>query len=221
MTLTPAAARVLDFCKRRPAVTIEALCSSLSVAPITVRRALKTLGYFSSFNHNARYYTLAERPCFDANGLWFYRTIGFSRHQTLCRTLVALVAQAPTGLTPEELSALLRTPVGNLLPRLANEQQLARRRLGRCTVYLAVDAAVQQQQWQQRLLPCPAPMVPDALPDAAPVELLLPFLVEWIRSPKASLEQLRRRRQRDGVALSAQQAKQAAEYFQLEKKEAH
>jgi len=187
---------------------------------MTVSRALKQHGYFSSFNHNARYYTLRQTPRFDANGLWFYRSIGFSRHQTLTKTLVALVRAAPTGTTPEELTDLLHTPVGNLLARLARQKHLARRRLGRRTVYLAPDAPRQEQQWRQRQQPCPAPIAPAVLPDKVPLSLVLPFLVEFIRSPQVPTEQLRRALLRQGQSLSPQQAQDIIDHFQLEKKEA-
>ena len=62
-------ARVLDFCKPRPVFTLAQLQAELRLAGITIRRALKALGYLCSFNHNARYYTLADRPQFAANGL--------------------------------------------------------------------------------------------------------------------------------------------------------
>src|SRR4051812_38476900 len=129
MTLTLQQARVVDFCKARPVVTLAQVRSALGLAPITIRRALKEHGYFCSFNHNARYYTLADRPRFTANGLWFYRSIGFSRHRSLTKTLVVLVHDAAAGATPEEFADLLRTAVGNLLASLARQQQLARRRL--------------------------------------------------------------------------------------------
>src|SRR5438876_11661701 len=123
MTLTPEQARVLDFCKRRPVVTLTQIRTVVHLAPITIRRVLKEHGYFCSFNHNACYYTLAERPRFDANGLWFYRSIGFSRQRTLPSTLVALVHAADSGATPEELAKLLLTPVNNLLASLARQPQ--------------------------------------------------------------------------------------------------
>src|SRR5580692_628368 len=125
MTLTTAQARVRDFCKRRPVFTLAQLGSALGLAPITLRRALKRLGCFSSFNHNARYYTLPDKPRFSAPGLWFYRSIGFSRHRSLTKTLLVLVQDTATGATPEELTTLLRTTVGNVLASLARQQQLA------------------------------------------------------------------------------------------------
>src|SRR5258708_6093208 len=69
MTLTLQEARVLAFCKRRPVVTLERVCSVLCLAPITVYRALKKHAYFSSINYNARYYTLATTPLFAEDGL--------------------------------------------------------------------------------------------------------------------------------------------------------
>src|ERR1700735_3172429 len=101
MTLTTQEALGVDFCKRRAVVTVAQVCSVLCLAPITVRRALKKHGYYSSINHNARYYTLAHKPHFAANGLWFYRSIAFSCHRTLPKTLLALVQQATAGATPE------------------------------------------------------------------------------------------------------------------------
>src|SRR5580704_7940360 len=104
----------------------------------------------SSINHNARYYTLATTPLFADNGLWFYRSIAFSCHGTLAETLVAVVGQASAGATPNELAHLLRTPVHNLLARLATQQRLGRRRLGHRVVYLCSDPQQQERQWQQR-----------------------------------------------------------------------
>jgi hypothetical protein len=187
---------------------------------MTVSRALKQHGYFTSFNHNARYYTLRQTPRFDANGLWFYRSIGFSRHRTLIETVLALVAEAPAGATPDELTSLLCTPVGNLLASLARQQRLARRRLGRQVVYLAADAQQQEQQWRQRQQSCPVPMAPALLPDEVPLSLALPVLVELIRSPQASAAQLARVLQGKGLARRTKVAQAIVDHFQLEKKEA-
>jgi hypothetical protein len=219
MPLTPQEARVVDFCTLRPVVTLAQICSALDVAPITARRALKEHGYYSSFNHNARYYTLADRPRFAANGLWFYRSIGFSRHRSLTRTLVALVEAAAAGATLEELAGLLRTPVGNLLADLARQRRLARRRLGHRVVYLAADPQRQEQQWRQRGQPEAAEATPAALPGGVPLSLVVPVLVEMIRSPQASAEKLAEALQRDGLPLRSQQAQDVVDHFRLEKKE--
>jgi hypothetical protein len=220
MTLTTPEARVLDFCKRRAVVTMPQLCSQLRLAPITIRRALKTHGYFSSFNHNARYYTLADKPRFADNGLWFYRSIGFSRYRTLTKTLVVLVHDAANGATPEELAKLLRTPVGNLLARLARQQLLARRRLGHRVVYLASDPQRQEQQWTlRRQDPNPSATL-SVLPASLPLATVLPLLAELIRSPEDSIDQLARTLGRQGVSMDPPDVQAILAFYHLEKKEA-
>jgi hypothetical protein len=220
MLLPPHQAAVLDHFKHRPVATLEQLRSALGLSHMTVFRALTKHGYFRSFNHGAHFYTLSHTPRFDAKGLWFYRSIGFSRHRTLIETVLALVAEALAGATPEELTSLLRTPVGNLLASLARQQRLARRRLGRQVVYLTADAQQQEQQWRQRQQPCPVPLAPALLPDDVPLSLALPVLVELIRSPGASAAQLARVLQGKGLARRTKVAQAIVDHFQLEKKEA-
>src|SRR5215472_13756968 len=151
MPLTPQHAAVLDYFKRRPIATLEQLRCCSGSSHMTVFRALKRHGYFTSFNHNARYYTLRQIPRFDARGLWFYRSIGFSQYRTLPDSLVALVEASAAGLLAAELASILRTPVTNLLARLVRQQRLARRCLGRQVVYLALSPPRQEQQWLHRL----------------------------------------------------------------------
>jgi hypothetical protein len=118
---------------------------------MTVFRALKKVGYYTSYNHNAAYYTLADVPEFDDWGLWAYRNVRFSRAGTLLETLVALVARAPAGLTVGELEERLQTPVANLLSRLVQHGQLQRQVLrGRHVVYLSSEAEPGRRQWEQR-----------------------------------------------------------------------
>jgi hypothetical protein len=220
MPFTTPEARIVDFCKRRPVVTLAQLCSVLRLAPITIRRALKTHGYFCSFNHNARSYTLAEKPAFAANGLWFYRSIGFSRHHTLTKTLVVLVHDAPAGATPEELTHLLRTSVGNLLASLARQDQLVRRRLGHRVVYLACDPQRQEQQWTHRQMNSSPSANRSALSADLTAATVLPLLAERIRSPRDSVDQLARTLLRQGVPVDPPRVQAILAFYQLEKKEA-
>jgi hypothetical protein len=217
MPQTPRQPAVLDYFGRRPVATLARARSALSLSHMTIFRALKSHGYYTSFNHNARYYTLCQTPRFDARGLWFYRTIGFSRHRTLPNTLVALVRESSAGATADELADLLRTPVANLLARLAHQSLLARRPLARQTIYLAPDASTQEAQWQRRCQPDPVPTAHALLPNHLPVSLVLAVLVEWICTPEASPEQVSRVLQGKGLAPSPQQVQDVADHFLLKK----
>lgn len=212
MPPTPQQAAVLAYFTRRPVATLAQVRSAVPVSNMTVFRALKGHGYCTSFNHNARYYTLAQTPRFDDHGLWFQRTIGFSRHRTLPDTLVALVRDSPAGATASELADLLRTPIANLLARFAQQSLLARR-LGRQTIYLAPEAPRQESQWQRRCRPDPGPTDPAVLPAHLPVPLVLAALVEWIRTPDASPEQVCRVLRDKGLAATPQQVQDVADHF--------
>jgi hypothetical protein len=220
MPLTPQQAAVLDHFKHRPVATLEQLRSALDISHMTVFRALKQHGYFTSFNHNARYYTLRQTPRFDANGLWFYRSIGFSRHRTLPDTLLAVVNASPAGYTPSDLALLLRTPVNNLLATLARRQRLARRGSGRSVVYLALHPQRQQEQWLQR---CnggdPSPTRP-VLPANLSPATILPLLAELMRSPEDSIDQLARTLRRQSLPVDPPDVQAVFAFYQLEKKEA-
>jgi len=152
--------------------------------------------------------------------LWFYRSIGFSRHRTLTRTLVVLVHDAAAGATPEELTQLLRTPVGNLLALLARQQQLARRRLGHRVVYLAADTQRQEQQFTQRLENTATSATALALPATLSPHSILPLLAEMIRSPEDSIDQLARTLAQQGIPLKPPDVQTILAFYDLEKKEA-
>ena len=80
-----------------------------------------------------------KRHVFDEDGLWFYRTVGFSSYGNLTRTVVGLVDHSPVGLTPNELATLLHVRVQNQLFYLSVQEELDRIALGRGYVYLSVD----------------------------------------------------------------------------------
>jgi hypothetical protein len=131
-----------------------------------------------------------------------------------------LVRDSPAGATPNELSTLLRGPVGNVLASLARQQQLARRRLGHCVVYLACQPQRQDQQWLLRINNREAATLTPALPANLPPTTLLPLLTELIRLPEASVDQLARLLQRRGLSVHPSDVQAVFTFYQLEKKEA-
>src|SRR4030067_2617156 len=67
----------------------------------TIFRILKAVGYFTSYSHARRYYTLRRIPKFDRWGLWTWREVGFSSHGTLRATAGFLIEQSAPGRTPD------------------------------------------------------------------------------------------------------------------------
>jgi len=112
---------------RRRVATLEVLFEALGTrSRMTVFRRLKEVGYRSSFTHRGRYYTLREIPRFDADGLWFYEGVGFSRFGTLKETVAQMVPEAQAGSTQSELTAVLRVPVQRPLHDLFRAEVLGR-----------------------------------------------------------------------------------------------
>jgi hypothetical protein len=118
---------------------------------MTVFRRLREIGYRSSFTHAGRYYTLADIPTFDEQGLWFYGDIGFSRVGTLKETTVVQVEQTPEGRTHAELRNLLRVRVHNTLLGLLREGRIGREPLGETYLYVSADPQRAAAQIGERL----------------------------------------------------------------------
>ncbi len=181
---------------------IEPLASELGYSVPSTRRFLGETGYYSSFTHNGRWYTLRSIPRFDRDGIWFFDAIGFSRAGSLTNTLIKLTIRSPAGMTAEQLGEKLCCRCHSILVQLYRRGKLQRQKLGRSHVYLAVDPTTQASQRQA--------MEGKSAPQGQlPAEVAVFILVEFIRHPDLSFKQLakvitRRRR----ITLEATQIKE-------------
>lgn len=107
---------------------------------MTLYRRLSEVGYWSSYTNAGGYYTLKDIPVFDADGLWLYRRVGFSRDGTLKKTVVRLVDQADAGRLHRELEALLHIRVHNTVLELCHQGDLGRALVGGEYLYVNADA---------------------------------------------------------------------------------
>ena len=105
-----------QFLRLKTIATLPELKQALgTTVDTTVFRKLKELSYRSSYSHRGRYYTLAEIPQFDSEGLWFFQTVWFSRWGNLVTTMEALVNGAPQGYFANELQQVLHVEVKDAL----------------------------------------------------------------------------------------------------------
>lgn len=126
---------------RRRIATMDVFFEALGTpSRMTVFRRLRELGYRTSFSHRGRYYTLEDIPRFDAQGLWFWEGVGFSRFGTLKETVAELVPRAPAGHTHGELAGLLRVRVHNPLLDLVRAGRIAREAVEGLGEFLYVSA---------------------------------------------------------------------------------
>lgn len=166
------------------------LAHRLGCSPISVRRGLKQIGYFRSYTHNGKWYTLRDSPQFNRDGLWHHKNIGFSEYGSLIATIVRLVARSPSGLSARDLGQKLEHPCHALLTSLHKTQVLDRVRVAGEFRYLATEEPTNRRQREQvALSPSPGPIT--SLSTQAAVWVL----VEHIKNCELSFEQLATRLQ--------------------------
>ena len=218
--LTEREQKVVNWMKKRKVVTMRQLRNQFHLSHMTVVRALRKHGYYTSYNHNASYYVLRDLPTFDEWGLWAYRNIRFSRHGTLTQTIVALVEDASAGWTVRELEERLEVKVGNLASRLVHEGLVQREILpGRQAVYLASDAKVGRRQYKNRQKQLqPPPRDRTQLPRDCSPTVVIEILRQMVVADDVSPAQLARQPKNRGVPVTADKVRRVIEHYALEKK---
>jgi len=185
------------FLRIRKIVTLAELALHLNCSRRTVQRRLADWRAIRSYNRNGAYYTLPDIAEFDAKGLWRYGGVFFSRFGSLPETFVELVARSASGLTASEAGELLGLRPSSFLWSLREHPALKREKHGGRYLYLSSDPARGVAQRQQRASMRGAARLPT---DSEAVAIL----VEKIKHPSLSDEQLSRRLEKQKVFVDAQ-----------------
>ncbi len=162
---------------------IKPLATAMEYSVPSARRFLSEVGYYSSFTHNGKWYTLRTIPHFDRDGIWFFDVIGFSRAGSLTNTLINLIIRSEEGMTAEQLGLKLHCRCHSVLVQLYRQGKLQRQKQGRSYTYLAMDPsiqAIQLQALEKRNVPI----------SKLPAEIVVLILAAFIRQPELSFEQL-------------------------------
>jgi hypothetical protein len=175
--------KLVSLFSRQPCWMIKPLATAIGYSIPSVRRFLTEAGYYSSFSHNGKWYTLHTIPHFDQDGIWFSDDIGFSSTGSLTGTIVNLINHSPTGMTAKQVGEKLQCRCHSVLIQLYRQGKLQRQKQGRSYIYLAEEAATQAIQLQG-LEKKNAPVC------QLPAEIAVLILVEFIRNPNLSLKQL-------------------------------
>ncbi len=172
--------------RHRMVFTLEEAAELIGRTIHTARRRLKTWGACRSYNKNGRYYTLPEVPEFDADGMWLWKDIFFSRYGSLSKTLVTLICRAEAGLDAAEIQSILKLDPRSFLSGFADHPQLHREKTGNRFVYYSAEIGVRSQQLQRRRRQITSAR---KLTDAETIAIL----VEKIKHPALSDKKLSRR----------------------------
>ena len=166
------------------------LAHRLGCALISVRRGLKQIGYFRSYTHNGKWYTLRDSPQFNREGLWHHQNIGFSKYGSLIATIVHLVARSPSGLSARDLGQKLEHSCHAVLTNLYKSRVLDRVQVAGEFRYLAPEEQTNRRQREQATLAPPTSPATSLSTQAA-----VWVLVEHIKNSALSFEQLAARLQ--------------------------
>jgi len=186
--------RLARLFARRKCWLLAELAKALDCALITARRLLKEVGYFRSYTHNGKWYTLATTPRFDRDGIWRHKGIGFSKQGSLTAAIQYLIGRSPAGLSARELGDKLQHPCHAMLTILHKAGEIDRIKIGGEFRYLSTKGRTNRRQRAQVLLE-QKPEAPAPLSAQAAVFVL----VEYINNPELSFEQ---------IACNVQQQKQ-------------
>ena len=201
---------LLTAFRQHKVLTKDQLLAATQCSNMTAWRLLKRHGYFTSYNCNARYYTLAGIPEFDEHGLWSFRGIHFSRWGSLTETMIALVANSDTGMTPEQLQQVLQLKnIRSGLGRLVQQGRLAREKIGGRFVYFPVGDTSRRRQRRLEL------ETPAAMP---PLEHVIALLVEMIQRPRNTPRQWAQRLARQQIRLSTQDIRKVLDHYGIDVK---
>ena len=183
----------------------------------SVFRDLCEVGYRSSYSHNGKYFTLEEIPSFNADGVWRFNKVGFSRYGTLKKTVVELVERSQAGYLHEELRERLGVRAHNTLLLLVSESAIARREIQGHYLYVNKETmrATAQLARREALMHCT-----QTITGSVPGNKVIEILVEVLRANRvfANVRDITERLVVRGVEIAAAQVEQVLEYFEVKKR---
>ena len=113
---------------------------------MTVFRKLKELPLRTSYSHRGKFYALVKTVEFDEEGLWYSKSVWFSRYGTLLETAGAFVNKSDAGYTAKELDDVLHVSSRESLINLFNRKNIIRKKTSGVYVYFASMSDAQSKQ---------------------------------------------------------------------------
>ena len=209
---TDAHSQLAELFNQEKCYTIDQLSRRLNYSLISIRRFLKAMGYYSSFTHNSKWYTLRSIPPFDNNGIWFYRDIGFCKHGNLNQTIGRFIDKSFQGLTAKDLFNILSVPCHPVLTQMYKKKKIDRFSTPKGFVYLSVSESKKRLQLNRLQMLTPPKKIERFNPQTA-----VYVLVEFIKNPKASFFELSLAVKKKGVKASQQAIAQLFKDYDLKK----
>lgn len=205
---------ILNVFKKETVMTLKQLTALLNCSRRTTQRRLLQWGTYTSYNHNGRFYVLSSSAKFEENGLWKYKGICFSRNGNLKQTINALLHQSSEGFTVGEISKLVGVSLSSFLAQSCYFEQLRREKIDGRFVYFSSDETTFTNQKQKRQ-EIGYRIKLTRLPTDTEAIIIL---VEKIKHPDVSIEQLSKKLNQKGHPIKTESIRNLFESHGLEKK---
>ena len=205
---------IVELFYQEKVLTKKQLTQTCGCSNMTAWRILSEHGYITSYNFNAKYYTLTDIAVFDKNGLWSYRKVRFSKYGSLTNTVVAVVFNSRCGLEKNELQQLLGVNVIPILSKLYHQGKLSREKVDSIFVYLQTNEEQRRRQLSNRA----CDTIKKKHPKLPQPERIIAVLVELIQRVELQPRQLSRRLSRKGIKVTITEIRAILQHYQLTKK---
>jgi len=129
---------------------LDDLQKQTSSSRITVLRHLKEIGYITSYNKNAKYYTLLEIANFDETGIFNHKGILFFKNGGIRELVIKEIESSEKGFTAEELNTKIGTRVSVQLHQFVRTNLITRRKYSSFYVYYSIDESTKKKQVNNR-----------------------------------------------------------------------
>jgi len=139
-----------ELFKKNIVMEIDDMQKQTSSSRITVLRHLKEIGYITSYNKNAKYYTLLEIANFNETGIFNHKGILFFRNGGIRDLVIKEIESSEKGFTAEELNTKIGTRVSVQLHQFVRKNLITRRKYSSFYVYYSIDESVQKKQVNNR-----------------------------------------------------------------------
>jgi len=196
--------------KLRTTLTVNQLTELLRCSIISARRYLKKWNAYTSYNKKGCYYTLPTTPKFNDYGLWHYKNVYFTKHGNLKKTIIYLLKKSQIGMSAKEIGEIVGLNPGSFMHHFRDIPGLRREKQQGRFIYFSDDPEIYSKQKQKfvSLVQEKAKRMPS---DADAVLIL----VQLIKHPNISIEELAKRMARQGKSFEPSVIKNFLEHHDL------
>jgi hypothetical protein len=207
-----------DLFYKKKTLTMQQIINEIGCSRVTALRKLSSHshGYLTSYNFNARYYTLADIPEFDNYGLWIFKDVRFSKYGSLTNTVTQLICQSTNGMTKKEIEEILNVDATPILAKFFQQGRINRKKINGKFLYFNPNNAEMEKQLKNRQTQRREKMA-QLLPEP---ERIITVLIDIIKHPQSQLQsfQIYQRLSVQGAKISQDEINAIFLYYNLNKK---